>query len=47
MTPQERAERSAEAMWANDAASKWLGMRLDAIGPGTRRCHCSRFSRIT
>lgn len=35
MTPQERAERSAAAMWAGDAASKWLGMTLDAIGPGT------------
>lgn len=35
MTPQIRAERSAEAMWANDRASKWLGMSLDAIGPGT------------
>lgn len=35
MTPQLRAERSAEAMWANDRASKWLGMSLDAIGPGT------------
>lgn len=35
MTPQERAEKSAAAMWDADAASKWLGMRLDAIGPGT------------
>lgn len=35
MTPQERAERSAAVMWENDAASKWLGMRLDAVGPGT------------
>ncbi|WP_158965262.1 hydroxyphenylacetyl-CoA thioesterase PaaI [Chachezhania sediminis] len=35
MTPQERAERSAQAMWANDRASKWLGMTLDAVGPGT------------
>lgn len=35
MTPQERAERSAEAMWANDDASKWLGIRLDSVGPGT------------
>ena len=35
MTPEERAEKSAAAMWANDAASKWLGMRLDAVGPGT------------
>ena len=35
MTPQERAEKSAAAMWANDRASKWLGMTLDAVGPGT------------
>ena len=35
MTPQERAEKSAEAMWATDSASKWLGMSLDAVGPGT------------
>lgn len=35
MTPEERATRSAEAMWAKDAASKWLGIRLDAVGPGT------------
>lgn len=35
MTPQHRAEQSAAAMWANDAASKWLGMRLDRVGPGT------------
>lgn len=35
MTPQERASRSAAVMWANDAASKWLGMTLDSVGPGT------------
>lgn len=35
MTPQERAEKSAAAMWANDRASKWLGITLDAVGPGT------------
>lgn len=33
-TPQDRAERSAAAMWADDAASKHLGMTLDAVGPG-------------
>jgi acyl-CoA thioesterase len=37
MTPQERAERSAVAMWAADDASKWLGAELDAVGPGTAR----------
>jgi acyl-CoA thioesterase len=34
MTPQERAERAAQAMWAGDRASKWLGARIDEIGPG-------------
>ncbi|MCY4151230.1 MAG: hydroxyphenylacetyl-CoA thioesterase PaaI [Aestuariivita sp.] len=34
MIPQERAERSAEMMWQNDAASKWLGMTLELIKPG-------------
>lgn len=31
---QEIARKSADAMWANDDASKWLGMTLDDIGPG-------------
>ena len=35
MTAEEIARRSADAMWARDDASKWLGMSLDAIGPGT------------
>ncbi len=34
MTPQERAERSAAAMWADDAASRAMGMRLVRVGPG-------------
>lgn len=34
MTPEERAERSAQAMWADDRASKWLGAQIDQIGPG-------------
>jgi acyl-CoA thioesterase len=38
VTPEERAqetaERSAEAMWAGDRASRGLGMSLDAVGPG-------------
>lgn len=34
MTPQTRATRSAQAMWADDAASKWLGLSLDNAGPG-------------
>ena len=35
MTAEEIARRSADAMWARDDASKWLGARLDAVGPGT------------
>lgn len=34
LTPEEIATRSADAMWARDDASKWLGMSLDAVGPG-------------
>ena len=34
LSPEEIARRSAEAMWANDDASKWLGMSLDEVGPG-------------
>lgn len=35
MTPQDIARKSADAMWARDDASKWLGLSLDAVGPGT------------
>ncbi len=35
ITPQERARRSADAMWAQDRASQWLGLQLVAVGPGT------------
>ena len=35
VTPDEIARRSAEAMWADDRASRGLGMALDAVGPGT------------
>ncbi len=34
MTPKERAEKSAEAMWAGDQASKWLGMSLISVDEG-------------
>jgi len=37
VTPQERAERAAEAMWAGDAASQALGMRILDVGPGRAR----------
>lgn len=33
-TPDELARRCADAMWADDAASQQLGMRIDAVGPG-------------
>ncbi len=34
MTPQERAAKSAAAMWANDEASKWFGMELVDVAEG-------------
>ena len=34
ISAQERAERSARAMWASDDASKWLGMSLTQVSPG-------------
>lgn len=34
MTPEQIARRSAEAMWAGDAASRALGMRILEVGPG-------------
>ncbi len=30
-----RAKRAAETMWATDEASKWLGLSLDTVGPGS------------
>lgn len=35
MTPEEIALGSAEAMWAEDRASRALGMVIDHVGPGT------------
>lgn len=35
LSPEDRARRAAEAMWAADRASQWLGMALDAVGPGS------------
>ena len=29
------ARRSGEGTWGSDRASRWLGMELDEIGPGT------------
>jgi len=34
ISAQERAERSRDAMWLEDAASKWVGMRFEHIAPG-------------
>ncbi|MBO6604613.1 MULTISPECIES: hydroxyphenylacetyl-CoA thioesterase PaaI [Paracoccaceae] len=41
MTPEERARRSAEAMWAGDAASKWVGMHLVEVAPGYAQMTCT------
>jgi acyl-CoA thioesterase len=35
MSPQQIAEATRDAMWADDRASQALGMRVLAIGPGT------------
>ena len=37
MTPDERARRAADAMWADDRASRWVGMELVAVGEGRAR----------
>lgn len=34
MTPDERAKRSADAMWVGDNASKWFGMSIDEVSEG-------------
>lgn len=34
MTPTERAKRSAEAMWANDRASPWVGISPPIVDEG-------------
>ncbi|MFW8636482.1 hydroxyphenylacetyl-CoA thioesterase PaaI [Cribrihabitans pelagius] len=34
MTPRERAEKSAAAMWADDHASKWAGMEITHVDEG-------------
>jgi len=35
MTPKQRAEKSAAAMWAGDQASKWAGMEITQMDEGT------------
>lgn len=34
MTPEKRAQRCAEVMFANDRASPGLGMAIESVGPG-------------
>ncbi len=34
MTPEQVAQRCADAMWSGDAASRALGMRIVEVGPG-------------
>ncbi len=34
MTPKQRAEKSAQAMWDNDNAAKWHGMQLIEVDEG-------------
>lgn len=48
MTPKGRAAKSAEAMWAGDRASEWLGMSLVEVDEGratlrltVRKHHCN------
>ena len=35
LTPRERAQKAAAAMWEGDRGSKWLGMVLDMVDEGT------------
>jgi acyl-CoA thioesterase len=35
MTPRERAERAAQAMWSDDRASAWFGMEILSVDEGT------------
>ncbi|MGZ2260196.1 hydroxyphenylacetyl-CoA thioesterase PaaI [Roseobacter sp. A03A-229] len=35
LTPKQRAERAAQAMWSPDRASHWLGMELADVDEGT------------
>ena len=37
ITPEERARRSADVLWAGDRASRAMGMRIEAVGPGHAR----------
>ena len=37
MTPQDRAHKASQAMWANDRASPWVGMELVEVSEGQAR----------
>ena len=37
MDAQQTAEHVRDRMYATDTATKWLGIRIDAIGPGSSR----------
>jgi len=37
LTAQQRAEKSAQAMWSGDGASTWLGMELEEVSEGYAR----------
>ena len=48
MTPEERAEKSSQAMWQSDDASKWIGMSLIEVKEATatlelivKKHHCN------
>ncbi|MEM8592012.1 MAG: hydroxyphenylacetyl-CoA thioesterase PaaI [Pseudomonadota bacterium] len=34
LSPKDRAERSAAAMWSDDRASAWIGMAIDEVDEG-------------
>ncbi|MGC1498270.1 MAG: hydroxyphenylacetyl-CoA thioesterase PaaI [Sulfitobacter sp.] len=34
MTPQERASKSSEALWAEDHAAQWMGITVVSVGEG-------------
>jgi acyl-CoA thioesterase len=34
LSPQDRAEKSAAALWAQDTASRFIGLNLLSVGPG-------------
>ena len=34
MTPKDRAEKAAQAMWSNDRASAWFGMEIEEVDEG-------------